>query len=90
VRRVRRALLPTALFLLGLHVGTYLGLSRRGYDEARRYNLQGFYYFTPEPTDAWRSSHHWCWVAFWPLNEIDKLIGTGRPVGFEPLWGLSQ
>lgn len=76
--------------LLVLYAGTYLVLSRRGYDEARRYNFQGFYYFTPEPTALWRFGHHSCWVIFRPLNQVDQELGTGRPPAHEPLWGLSK
>ncbi len=47
----RRYLLLLAV-LFGVYLTSYLWLSRRGYAEADRWNLCGFYYLTPEPTDA--------------------------------------
>ena len=79
-----------AVFLLGAYVGAYWGLSRRGYDEASRYNIQGFYYFLPEDTDQWRSRHFNCVWLFFPLNTVDRWVGLGRPPGQEPLWRLSK
>ncbi|HQR06075.1 MAG TPA: hypothetical protein PLN21_04590 [Gemmatales bacterium] len=81
-------LVLVAGLLLGLSVGVYLGLSRRGYVEADQFNMKGFYYFLPEESDAWRSREGICEILFAPLNGIDRLIGCGRDHAFEPLWHL--
>lgn len=41
-------LLALGAVLLALYIDSYYILSRRGYAEAKRWNLYGFYYFTPE------------------------------------------
>lgn len=84
----RYLLLLTVLF--AVYLASYLWLSRRGYAEADRWNLCGFYYFTPEPTPAWRAKNYGCAKLFGPLNAVDRELGTGRPPACEPLWGLSR
>lgn len=50
----------------------------------------GFYYFTPENTDAWRAKHlFYCWL-YSPINAIDRAIGLGKCPANEPCWGLSK
>ncbi len=78
------------IFLFGLYLGAYLGLSRRGYDDARRYNMPGFYYFPPEDSDDWRFRNYACVWLFYPLNLVDQWVGRGQPPGGEPLFGLSK
>jgi hypothetical protein len=81
-------LIGLALLLI-LWTGSYGALSRRGYAEAVRWNSDGFHYLTPENTDAWRRSEAICTYAFWPLNFVDRSIGTGREHSAEPLWDLN-
>ena len=89
LRTIRVFFIPTLLaILLASYVGSYLVLSRRGYAEADEYHMIGFYYFLPENSDEWRSKERAFELFYWPLNEIDQAIGTGRPLGAEPLWGL--
>ena len=76
--------------LLLLYVGSYVALSRRGYAEAEQYNMKGFYYFTPEDSDAWRWKNYGCVTLFRPINAVDRWLGFGRHPGCEPLWGLSK
>ncbi len=85
-----RAHLLLVWLLLATYVGSYLWLSRRGYEQADEWHCAGFYYFTPDDTNAWRIKNYGCAFAFRPLNAIDRLLGTGRPVAAEPLWGLSK
>jgi hypothetical protein len=77
-----------ALTMLSVYVGSYLYLSRSGYAKADEYGLGGFYYFSPENSDAWRRKQALCRFVFQPLNWIDQTIGTGRGPASEPLWGL--
>jgi hypothetical protein len=84
-----RLLLALAVFLL-LYVGSYAVLSRRGYAEADRYNMKGFYYLTPEKTVQWRFENSTCIYLYLPLNVADQWLGTGRSPASEPLWGLSR
>jgi hypothetical protein len=89
-KRVRCLLVLFALLLV-LYVGSYYVLSRRGYAEADRYNMdKGFYYFTPENTDSWRVRNYACVDLFLPLNAVDRWLGFGRWPACEPLWGLSR
>jgi hypothetical protein len=83
-------LLVSWWLLLVLYVGSYVALSRRGYAEADRFGMTGFYYFTPEDTDSWRRRNYACVYLFWPLNAIDRWLGTGRWPASEPLWNLSR
>ncbi len=78
-----------ALLVVGFVV-LYLWLSRRGYAEADRYGMTGFYYFSPEDSDTWRSKNYGCVFLFWPLNVVDRSLGMGRAPASEPLRGLSQ
>jgi hypothetical protein len=73
-----------------LYVGSYVVLSRRGYAEADRYNMKGFYYFFPENSAAWRWKNYGCMHLFRPLNALDRWLGLGRHPASEPLWGLSK
>jgi hypothetical protein len=86
---MRRHYLLAGLLLL-VYVGAYLRLSRRGYDQADEWNCKGFYYFTPEDTNAWRLKNYGCAFAFRPLNAIDRVLGTGKPPAAEPLYGVGQ
>ena len=86
----KRRLQLFILLLSLLYVGTYLGLSRRGYAEAERYGMKGFYYFAPEDSFRWRFGNLCCQVAFKPLNAVDCWLGFGMSPAFEPLWGLSR
>jgi hypothetical protein len=87
-RRTKWLLTLTAL--LAVYVGCYLGLSRRGFEEADRYNMKGFYYVPLENSDAWHRKQRIYRFVFAPANAVDRALGTGRPVGCEPLWGLSR
>jgi hypothetical protein len=79
-------LLVGLLFLavFGSYVGGYWFLSRRGYQEADQFGLKGFYYITYEDTDSWRRTNQFCTILFWPLNRVDRLLGTGSGIGNEP------
>jgi hypothetical protein len=77
-----------SLFLL--YVGSYAALSQRGYAGADQYNMKGFYYFSPEDSDAWRRKNYGCVTLFRPINAVDRWLGFGRHPGCEPLWGLSK
>jgi hypothetical protein len=91
VRKSWNRLIPVlGTLLLVLYVGTYLVLSRRGYAEADRYHMKGFYYFFPENSDAWRWKNYGCVHLFGPLNAVDRWLGFGRSPACEPLWGLSK
>lgn len=78
------------VFLFGLYLGSYVALSRRGYDDARRYNIKGFFYFPPEDSDDWQFRNYTCVWLFAPLNQVDQWLGLGRPPGCAPLFRLSR
>src|SRR5688572_12464389 len=76
------------LVVTTLYVGSYLALSRRGFADADRENIKGFYFFPAADTTAWRVLHGGCVLLYYPLIQVDRLIGTGRHPASEPLWGL--
>lgn len=75
--------------IVAVYVVSYLSFSRSGYAWADRYDGDGFYYFPPEDTDAWRRKNFFCVYFFWPLNWIDVILGLGRSPASEPLWDLA-
>ena len=79
----------TSSLLAALYISSYVVLSRRAYAEADRCGFEGFYYFLPENTAAWRVKNQGGMVLFYPLNLIDQWVGLGRPPACEPMWGLS-
>ena len=86
-RLVVLALLAT---VLALYISSYIVLSRRGFAYAElNYEVPGFYFLPPENTDEWRFWNYTLVRLYYPLIYIDNLMGTGRPVGSEPLWDLS-
>ncbi len=87
-RKPRRTLLWCLVLLLA-YVATYVLLSRRGYAEAERDEMEGFYYFTPEESRVWRWKNFACVVIFYPLNLVDRGLGWGRAPGSEPMWRLT-
>lgn len=85
----RRRLKFAMLFALSVYLVTYVFLSRRGFVEARQYETEGFYYFTPEDTDRWRFLNSSCRLIFAPLNALDCWIGWGHPAGCDPMFKVS-
>ena len=71
------------------YVSAYVALSRRGFAVLEQFGSPGFYYFPAENTDSWRFCNGFCQYLFWPLNQIDCAIGTGRGTASEPLWDIS-
>jgi len=88
--RKRKKLMAAVALLLAGYVLSYLWLSRQGYAEADRYNIKGFFYFSPENTATWQFKNYSCAFLFWPLNVVDRSLGIGRNPGSEPLWELSR
>jgi hypothetical protein len=87
----KRKRLVIALALLALsYLISYFIISRRGYSEADRLGLAGFYYLTPEDSDSWRWKNYGCVVIFYPVNLVDQWLGTGRAPAKEPLFHLSK
>jgi hypothetical protein len=63
--------------LLALYLGSYLCLSRSGFREADRYEMEGFYFCSPDKPHA-ETVHFSCVTVYSPLIAIDRLLGTGR------------
>jgi hypothetical protein len=76
------AILPPLL----AYVGSYYFQSRRGFREADQYGFKGFYFVTPvwgggsEPANLRR------YRFYWPLIQLDLLLGTGRHPAADPMW----
>lgn len=87
---VSRRALVTVLLLAVVYVGSYLALSRRGFEESRRTNMRGFYFSRPRDSALWRWSNYGCVVFYYPLILADYHCGTGMVPAKEPLWGLSK
>ena len=78
----------SSLIILLLYMTSYFVLSRRGYAEARRMDLDGFYYVTPENSQRWELLNGFCRVIYWPLNTIDCYTGYGWSPAADPLWDI--
>src|SRR6266568_4177416 len=73
----RTVLLFLTLYLL-CYVTTYLALSRRGYNEAAKWNMYGFYYLPPSNSFTQCTLNDVCVGVFYPLNKIDQGLGYGK------------
>ena len=71
----RRTVWVVALLVAG-YVASYLWLSRRGYEQADEWHCVGFFYFTPEPTDAWRLTDY---PAMYALTTSASGSGVSEP-----------
>ncbi len=89
VKKHRRTKVMSVVVTLCLaYVSSYLILSRRGFAQADEWNAPGFYFVTPRNETTWRIN--WCLsVLYYPLIAIDSALGTGRPLGSEPIYRLS-
>ncbi len=87
-RRIRW-LRVVAVATLILYVGSYYGLSRRGFREADRYGAEGFYFVFPRDRLS-ENVDLACYCAYWPLVQIDVVVGTGRVHASLPLHTLSK
>lgn len=89
----RHSLQPVVLALAALafvgYVGSYVALTRSATREAKQMGLYGTFFLTPENTESWRRINYGCARFYYPLVQIDCLLGTGEPVGHEPMWELS-
>lgn len=86
---MRTLIISLLLVVLILYVSSSLVCSRRGFADADRYGMAGFYFFHPEPTDEWRRRNYGFVYFYYPLIHIDRWLGTGRAPAGEPLWNLS-
>ena len=75
--------------LLCVYVGSYVILSRRGFDLSDQFDLRGFYFIPPEDTDEWRRAESDLRLLYLPLICVDYGIGTGRWPAPPPTWRLS-
>ncbi|MFL5245987.1 MAG: hypothetical protein ACJ8FY_28285 [Gemmataceae bacterium] len=70
--------------LLFLYLANYLYLSRRGYAEARKVGMEGFYYSKMPDNDSsetiyqFHRNNRYLKMLYWPANKLDCLLGTGR------------
>jgi hypothetical protein len=88
---------PILIVVLMMYVSSYCVLSRRGYEEARRFDMDGVYYLSSEnlndlppqeAIDRWTLLNGYCRVIYWPLNAIDCFIGLGIAPASDPMWGM--
>lgn len=89
MRKRKKWRLAFALLVVA-YVGSYVWISRHGYAEADRYNIQGFYYIFPNMSETWWQKNVVCISIFSPLNHVDQFIGYGRPPASPPLIGFSK
>jgi hypothetical protein len=87
--------LRTLLIVLALgppvlaYVGSYYILSRRGFREADQYGFKGFYFVTPVYGGASERANQQRFQFYWPLIQLDILLGTGRHPAADPMWGMA-
>jgi hypothetical protein len=88
--------LRTLLIVLALgppvlaYVGSYYVLSRRGFRESDRYGYKGFHFVPPVYGGGSERANERYFRFYWPLIRLDEFLGTGRPPGADPMWGLSE
>jgi hypothetical protein len=75
------------VILLTVYPGSYLAMSRIAFRKADRANAEGFCFFEPR-TRGVKTADDWCFAVYWPMVEIDKALGTGRPRGSDPILHL--
>jgi hypothetical protein len=92
--RLRTLLIAAAILPpLIAYVGSYYVQSRRGFREADQYGIKGFYFVTPtHPAKGGGSerANQQRYLFYWPLIQLDLMLGTGRHPAAEPIWGLSD
>lgn len=88
-RLLRMALRAMLIAVLVVYLAAYVSLSRRGRTQAIQYNSDGFYYFTPENSDAWRFRERTCTILFWPLSQLDSWLNPEMGHNPEPMMDLS-
>ena len=69
------------------YAGTYLWLSRTGFNSADTYDADGFYFVEVDSPATFRV-HRVLTLVFSPAILIERVLGTGRDPAKEPLWGL--
>ncbi len=88
-KKRRRKWMAVIAILLLAYVSSYFILSRRGFAQADNWNAKGFYFVFPSRPAEWKVN--WCLVVvYYPLIVIDNMLGTGRPIGSEPIYRLSD
>ena len=86
--RLRTLLLVVALLPPVLaYVGSYYVLSRRGFREADKYGFKGFFFVPPVYGGGSEPANYRYFRFYWPLIRLDRFLGTGRPIGSDPMWG---
>jgi hypothetical protein len=79
-----------SIFIIGIYVITYIYFSRRGYEECSKFNNnESFYFFTPNDFPAWQKAHNVMVVVFYPLIQAERIMGSGRPLGKDPVWDFN-
>jgi len=64
--------------LLAMYLGSYLTLSRVGFQQADAMGVKGFYYVTPIGPVT-RSLNCTLYLLYYPVMAVDNALGTGRP-----------
>lgn len=67
-----------------LYFSSYVVFSRAAYRKADAANAEGFYFVFPSST-ATAFANDLCFAIYWPLVQMDMLLGTGRPRASDPL-----
>jgi hypothetical protein len=82
--RVRRVL---AAVLMCAYIASYVGLSSAGFARADATDTEGYYFVEPVSPDTYRV-HRRLSIFYAPAIAVERVLGMGRDVGKEPLWGL--
>lgn len=86
---LRQSLRIVPIVVLLVYLTAYVALSRHGRGESIHRNSDGFYYFAPENSDAWRFRERFCTILFWPLNQLDFWLNPKMGHNPEPMLDLS-
>lgn len=87
IRRVKVFAVLAGALLLCAYFASYVWLSRAGFARADATDMERFYFVEPVSPDAYRA-HRRLSIFYAAAITVERVLGTGRSVGKEPLWGL--
>ncbi len=88
-KRSNLCLRVLAIFLL-LYSLSYLAWSRIAMRAADKEGYSDGYLFVDTSSKLGECIHATCWRLYYPLIELESLMGTGRQPSYPPLQGLSR
>ena len=83
----KKIILLSLLASLIVYISSYYVVSRAALQFAEEHDIKGFYFFLPHDSAEYRVNYR-IYFFYYPLVQVDYLLGTGRPFACEPLLRL--